>query len=199
MKLILASASPRRQEILHTLGFPFTVFPCDVDESLPAAIAPRDAVTMLAERKGAAACARLSDPDALILSADTVVAMNGAIYGKPHTAARAHEMLHAFSGGTHEVWTGISLTYGGKRVSAAECTHVFFRTLTDAEIDRYIAKESPLDKAGAYGIQGLASLFVEKIEGDYFNVVGLPMYRVARLAAEAFGIDLMALAASEKE
>lgn len=201
MEIILASKSPRRKEILQTLRLPFRVFPCEVNEDLPDQIAPQDAVLALAERKRAAAVERLRSlsalaPDSLVLSSDTVVALDGHIFGKPHDAADARQMLHAFSGRRHEVWTGVSLSVGDKQVGAAECTYVTFRPLTAQEIDRYIEIERPFDKAGAYGIQGLASLFIEGIEGDYFNVVGLPVFRIALLARAAFGIDLMAAADS---
>ena len=172
MKLILASGSPRRSEILKNAGYEFVVKPTSADESLPDGILPEDAVKLLSERKADAAKIEYSD---VVLSADTVVALEDKILGKPSDKAEAFLMLRSLSGKTHSVYTG------------AVKTDVLFYPLTDDEINAYIATGEPFDKAGAYGIQGRAAVFVEKIDGDYYSVVGLPLSRCARVLRD-FGI-----------
>ncbi len=175
MEFILASGSPRRRQLLEQIGITdFTVRPTDADETLPAGMAPGPAVELLSRRKGEAAQA-LAGPEPLILAADTVVALDGAILGKPRSREEAVSMLTALSGRTHEV------------------TAVTFRPLTAAEIDAYVQSGEPMDKAGSYGIQGLGALLAERLEGDYFNVMGLPLCRLGRMLAR-FGLDLMAAA-----
>lgn len=175
--LILASASPRRREILTILGIPHRVLVSDADETLPSRITPAAAVETLAARK-ADAVAPLCAPGDTILAADTVVAIDGDILGKPRDEADAAAMLRRLSGRAHTVYTGVALRRGGRQMIAHEVTQVHFAPLTDDEIVAYIATGEPMDKAGAYAIQGRAARFIEGIEGDYFNVVGLPARRV---------------------
>ena len=190
VRLILASASPRRKELLGRFRLPFEVIPARGEEAAPWEIPPGDLVRRLAEAKAAEVARSVSDPRAVIVAADTVVELDGRILGKPGTPERAKAMLTALSGKTNRVWSGLCVRRGKETRSACECTDVMFRELTAAEIDAYIATGEPLDKAGAYGYQGLASLFVERIEGDYFNVVGLPLCRLGELLRE-FGIELL--------
>jgi septum formation protein len=171
MNLVLASASPRRQELLRTARIPFTVRPAEVDEQPFPGESPEAYVRRLAEAK-----ARVSwQPGEVALGADTVVTLDGLLLGKPSDAADARRMLRLLSGRTHQVLTGICLYDGTAIRGAVENTAVEFLELTDEEIDAYVAGGEPLDKAGAYGIQGEASKFVKRVDGCYFNVVGLPL------------------------
>ena len=191
MEFILASGSPRRRQLLEQIGLrDFTVRPTDADESLPAGIHPGEAVERLSARKGMAARLQ-AGPEALILAADTVVALDGAILGKPGGREEAVSMLTARSGRTHQVYTGVTLIRGEEILTEHEVTAVTFRPLTAAEIDAYVQSGEPMDKAGAYGIQGLGALLAERLEGDYFNVMGLPLCRLGRMLAR-FGLDLLA-------
>ena len=165
----------------------FVVRPTDADESLPEGIDPGAAVELLSRRKGEAARAQAGEGD-LILSADTVVALDGAILGKPHSREEAVSMLTALSGRTHQVYTGVTLARGEDILTEHEVTAVTFRPLTAAEIEAYVRSGEPMDKAGAYGIQGLGALLAERLEGDYFNVMGLPLCRVGRMLTR-FGLD----------
>lgn len=174
MKLVLASASPRRQELLRTARIPFTVRPAEVDEQPLANESPEAYVRRLAEAKARASW----QSGELTLGADTVVTLDGLILGKPSDAADARRMLRLLSGRSHQVLTGICLYDGTKTRATVETTEVEFLELTNEEIDAYVAGGDPLDKAGAYGIQGEASKFVKRVEGCYFNVVGLPLARV---------------------
>lgn len=187
--LILASASPRRHELLTAAGIPHTVLTADVDESFPHGIAPHETVERLSLRK-ARAVLPLAPQDSIILAADTVVALDGEILGKPKNEDDARRMLSALSDREHHVYTGITLTNGEKSFSAHERTTVRMRKITPAEIDAYIATGEPMDKAGAYGIQARASLFVTGIEGDYANVVGLPVRLVGDILSRQFGYPL---------
>ena len=191
MEFILASGSPRRRQLLEQIGLrDFTVRPTDADESLPAGIHPGEAVERLSARKGMAARPQ-AGPEALILAADTVVALDGAILGKPGGREEAVSMLTALSGRTHQVYTGVTLIRGEEILTEHEVTAVTFRPLAAAEIDAYVQSGEPMDKAGAYGIQGLGALLAERLEGDYFNVMGLPLCRLGRMLAR-FGLDLLA-------
>lgn len=185
MKLILASGSPRRAEILAQGGFVFEKRVSEADETLPGGIAPAAAVEYLAKQKGAAVPRNAGE---VILSADTVVALNNKILGKPADRTDAAQMLHMLSGRTHSVFTGVYLTDGTREILFHEKTDVTFFPLTDAEIQRYIDGGEPMDKAGAYGIQGRGALFVKEIHGDYLNVVGLPLAKTAKQLKEVFGI-----------
>lgn len=179
--LILASASPRRKELLERLDLKFTVCPADVDETM---LPDEDALAYplrTAVKKAMAVAARRDH--AVVIAADTVVAVDNEILGKPKSEADAKEMLRRLSGREHVVITGIGIadTASGRTLSATEQTIVYFHSLTEEEIDAYVASGEPLDKAGAYGIQGKGSLLVRKIDGDYFNVVGLPLSKLYRL------------------
>ena len=189
-RLILASGSPRRRELLARFGRPFEVIPAVGEESAEGASSPEKVVLRLAEAKAAEVSGRVGDPDAVVVAADTVVELDGEILGKPGTPEKAAAMLRRLSGRVHRVWSGVCVRRGGESLSAAECTSVRFRRLTGFEIAAYVATGEPLDKAGAYGYQGLACLFVERIEGDYFNVVGLPLCRLGRMLAE-LGVTLL--------
>ena len=189
-RLILASGSPRRRELLDKFGIHYEILPAQDEESAPAELTPGERVKTLAAHKAAEVAQRVNDPAAVILAADTLVELDGQILGKPGTPKRAAEMLHALSGRAHRVWSGVCVREGGRILTESECTLVHFRTLSDAEIEAYIQTGEPLDKAGAYGYQGLASLFVERIEGDFFNVVGLPVCRTGQMLRE-FDISLL--------
>lgn len=188
MELILASGSPRRSELLNQIGLTFSVHPADVDETLDPDWTPAEAVERLSAHKAEAVAQRF--PDRLILAADTVVSLEGDIMGKPLTPQGAFAMLTALSGRTHEVFTGLTLRQGDRVVTVSERTAVTFRPLTAEEISAYIATGEPMDKAGAYGIQGRGALFITGIEGDYFNVMGLPLCRLGQLLEKDFGLDL---------
>ena len=186
MELILASASPRRRELLSRLGLEFTVLAAQADETLLPGLSPREQVIRLSAIKAQAVREALeSRPGQVIVSADTVVVLDNAILGKPKDTAQAAEMLRALSGRTHLVLTGVTvLTEDGPRQLCEE-TQVFFRPLRETEITAYIRTGEPMDKAGAYGIQGYGALFVEKLIGDYYNVMGLPLCALGRLLREA--------------
>lgn len=180
--LVLASASPRRRELLSSLGLTFTIAPADVDESLLPGEDPFDAAERLAREKAAAA-ARNADAGALVIAADTLVVLEHRALGKPRDRGDAARMLRALSGKRHEVVTGVALARGGRTVSGREVTEVLFAPMSEAEIARYVASGEPDDKAGAYAIQGIAGLFIERVEGSPSNVVGLPVRLVGTLAA----------------
>lgn len=185
MQLILASGSPRRAEILTQGGFTFEKRVSEADETLPQGITPAAAVEYLAKQKGRAVPRNAGE---IVLSADTVVALDGRILGKPADRADAVQMLRMLSGRTHSVFTGVCLADGEREILFHEKTDVTFFSLTDAEIQNYIDSGESMDKAGAYGIQGRGALFVEKIHGDYLNVVGLPLAKTAKQLKEVFGI-----------
>lgn len=191
MNIILASGSPRRHEILRDAGIPHTVRPAHADESLPEGIAPADAVAMLARRKAEAAVAETAplDGETLIIAADTLVACKGEIYGKPKDREDAFRMISSMVGGCHSVLTGVCVTDGEEFITEAEESLVFMRNAEDSEIYSYIDNFEPYDKAGAYGIQEAAGLFVCRIEGDYPNIVGLPLCRTG-LMLKHFGCPL---------
>jgi septum formation protein len=185
-RLVLASGSPRRRELLSRLGVHFTIRVPDVDERPGPAEEPRVYVERLARLKATrAATPGRTDPREIVLAADTTVALAGSILGKPTDAADAEVMLRALSGRTHQVHTAIAVTGRRGLTSSVTTTAVTFRPLSPAEISAYVATGDPLDKAGGYGIQGLAGQFVRRIEGDYTAVVGLPMAQTAALLAEA--------------
>lgn len=182
MYLILASASPRRRELLAGAGFDFKWEPVDIDESVHKGETPADYVRRLAIAKAEAALDR--HPGAVVLGADTAVVSRGRILGKPEGAADATRMLELLSGRWHVVLTGVAVLSGTRRLSDVAATRVRFATLTREEIASYVESGEPLDKAGAYGIQGLASRFVERVDGSCSNVVGLPVATVYRLLRE---------------
>ena len=172
--LILASMSPRRREILALAGFEFTVHPADIDESVPDGTPADSAVMMTAQKKAEAVLPNASEED-VILAADTVVCLDGVIIGKPATTDEAVKTLRTLSDRTHTVYTGYCLLKGGKRISGVEATNVTFRELDGNEIADYVASGEPMDKAGAYGLQGRGCTFAKRIDGEYFNVIGLPI------------------------
>ncbi len=191
MKLILASASPRRAEILRNAGIRFEICSTGVDESRLDNESPGDYVRRLALAKVSSAAEKNPNPgaDVLIIGADTVVVVDSAILGKPASGDDAQRMLRSISGRVHEVHTGLALlqTSGMQQRVVEEITKVHFARLTDHEIEDYIATREPFDKAGAYAIQGLGGRYVTRIEGCYFNVMGLPLARLWTLLRE-FGL-----------
>ena len=190
-RLILASGSPRRKEILQSLGLSFEILTAEVDEEVDAGLSPGEAVAVLAERKCLAVAKKLGFPEnALIIAADTLVFKDGKPFGKPGTAERASEMLRALSGATHSVFTGLSLCCGNVCSSGFNRTDITFRNMTDEEISLYVSTGEPLDKAGAYGIQGRGSVFVSSISGDYHATVGLSVCSLFTMSKSVFGIDL---------
>ena len=190
MKIILASASPRRRELLERVGLTnFTVAAPNVDESVEPGLSPADMVETLSLRKARAA-AQNARPDELIIAADTVVALDGTVLGKPRDEDDAFAMLSALSGREHRVCTGVTVLRGDRAVTEHEVTAVTFRELSPDEIWGYIATGEPMDKAGAYGIQGIGALLVSGIRGDYSNVMGLPVFRLGQILRE-FGLDLL--------
>lgn len=181
MKLILASTSPRRAELLHDAGFSFVAISSAVDETPIPGESPHELVQRLADAKAELVAARATGP-AIVLAADTVVTLEGRLFGKPRTADDARHMLEQLSGRTHAVITGVTLIRlpDTERRTFVESTLVHFAQLDPEEITRYLATEEPHDKAGAYAIQGRAGRYISRIEGDYFNVVGLPLARVTQ-------------------
>ena len=170
--LVLVSRSPRRSELLKQAGIPFSVRPAAIDETPLADETPRRHVERLAREKALAVEAGTGET---VLGADTVVVLDGRILGKPADAADAARMLESLSGRMHEVLTGVCLRRGGRTEASCEVTRVWFAALTPEEVAAYVASGEPMDKAGAYAIQGLASKFISRIEGSYSNVVGLPV------------------------
>lgn len=184
-KLLLASASPRRAEILRAVNWPFETLAANIDETLIAGESAKDMVERLA--LGKAEVAARERPNALVLGADTTVVVDSEILGKPQDEAEARKMLRLLSGRWHDVLTGVALLRGGAGkhcVVTHERTQVRFGRMSDAEIDWYIQSGEPMDKAGAYAVQGRAALFIEEIKGEYWNVVGLPIRTVYRLAGD---------------
>lgn len=177
-KLILASGSPRRKELLELAGVPFEIVVSEIEETIGAYSSPADIVMSLALQKASAVVE--NHEDSVVLGADTIVTYESRILGKPKDETEAKEILQLLSGKTHEVYTGVALISKEKTVTFYERTEVTFWELTEEEIDAYIATKEPLDKAGSYGIQGKGSIFVQHIQGDYYSVVGLPIARLVR-------------------
>lgn len=175
MQLILASGSPRRKELLSLFRIPFTVIPADVDETMDPANAPCEEVARLSAKKARAV---KREPDDVVIAADTIVVCEGKVLGKPKSEENAYHMLSLLSGRDHQVMTGCTVLRGEKCETFTEVTDLHFRTLSEREIRAYIASGEPMDKAGAYGIQGGAALFCRRMEGDYYNVMGLPVCRL---------------------
>lgn len=180
--LVLASASPRRVQLLQQAGAVFTVTDPGPDREWPGEAPPRSGVRALALDK--ARRVAVDRPEAVVLGADTVVVIRGERLGKPANLAEARAMLQRLHGRKHEVWTGLALVHAGEQRTAAECTVVRMAKLSERDLDTYLATGESLDKAGAYGIQGLAGQFIKGIEGDYTNVVGLPLARLRQLLEE---------------
>lgn len=187
-RIILASQSPRRRQLLGQIWpGPFTVLVPQADESYDPSLSPQEIVSAICRKKADAAAALAGDEDAVIIAADTMVFLDGLRLGKPHSQAEAAEMLRALSGRTHTVCTGVTVRRGDRRETRSETTGVTFRSLTDREIRHYVSTGDPMDKAGAYGVQGLGALLVERLDGDFFNVMGLPVLRLSRML-ERFGV-----------
>ncbi len=192
MKIILASKSPRRREILELLGLDFTVDTADTDEFCEL-LSPGDRVAALATQKGEAVIQKKCDEgqglnDTLIIACDTLVYIDGEFLGKPKDREDAYRMLTLLSGKSHEVWSGIYIYFNGKTISRAEVTRVKFCEMSHKEKERYLDSGEPFDKAGAYAVQGKAAVYIKGLEGDYFNVVGLPVNLLYGTLKEEFGI-----------
>ena len=178
MEVILASQSPRRKELMGLFHIPFTVRVSDADETMPPELSPAEAVALVSRRKAEAVPRQADD---LVIAADTIVVLGEEILGKPKDPADARRMLHLLSGRDHQVMTGMTLLRGETAMVCTEITDIHFRPLSDREIDAYIRTGEPMDKAGSYGIQGGAALFAERLVGDYYNVMGLPVCRLGQL------------------
>ena len=187
MRIILASRSPRRRELLLQMGIgTLDILVPDTPEVAPPGLSPAELVTFLSVEKAKAA-AELAEPGALLIASDTMVELDGKLLGKPRDEAEAFSMLRRLAGRVHTVYTGLALYRDGLLRTACDHTDVRFRTLTDGEIRAYIATGEPMDKAGAYGIQGRGSVLVEAIYGDFFTVMGLPVCRLGQMLPE-FGV-----------
>ena len=184
MGFILASASPRRKEILEKVGFSFRICVTDVDETMNTLLPLEEAVKEIALKK-ALAVNEVKEED-IIIAADTIVVLDGEVFGKPKDYLEAKEMLSKLSGRTHQVYTGFALVNKQKQISECVMTKVTFHTLSEQDIEDYMNTGEPFDKAGAYGIQEKGCLLVKEIEGDYFNVIGLPISRVNQILNEYF-------------
>ena len=189
-RIVLASASPRRKELLELIGLKFKVVPSTYEEDMTLKLSPRRLACLLSAKKAEDVALRC--PDALVIAADTFIDLNGRLLGKPQTPAEAKQMLRSLSNRSHEVITGFTVldTTSGNRISKAVATKVYFKKLTRQEIDAYVASGEPMDKAGAYAIQGLGSIIIKKIDGDYFNVIGLPLNALTS-ALRKFGIAVL--------
>ena len=181
MNVILASQSPRRKELMGLFHIPFTVRVSDADETMDPELPAADAVAAVSRRKAEAVP---RNPDDLVIAADTIVVCCGEILGKPADTADAFRMLRLLSGRDHQVMTGMTILRGKECRTVTEITDIHFRELSDREINAYIRTGEPMDKAGSYGIQGGAALFAERLVGDYYNVVGLPVCRLSQLLRE---------------
>ncbi len=183
--LYLASASPRRRELLAMLGLNFTVCPADCDEAMDPARSPEEEVGRVSALKAAAAQA---PEDAIVIAADTIVVCEDEVMGKPKDVADARRMLLKLMGNSHRVLTGVTVKQGEKSLTHVESTSLHFREATEAELEAYLASGESLDKAGAYGIQGKAGIFCEAMTGDYYNVMGLPLCALSKMLAQ-FGVS----------
>lgn len=191
MSIILASQSPRRRQLLGQIGLDhFIVRPARGEEVMDPALSPAQLVEELSRQK-AREVAGASDPGDLVIAADTVVAIDGRVLGKPHDREGACAMLSALSGREHTVYTGVTVCRDDRMLTQHEATQVRFRSLSPREIRAYVDSGEPMDKAGAYGVQELGALLVEGIRGDYFNVVGLPLCRLGQMLSQ-FGVELLA-------
>jgi septum formation protein len=182
VRVVLASQSPRRRELLALVGIPHDVVPADIDETPLPHEAPAAYTERLAREKAAAVAHRF--PDAVTIGSDTTVVIDGELLAKPEDEADARRMLRQLSGRTHTVHTAVAVSRGDRVASGVEDVAVTFRALSDDEIAAYVATREPMDKAGAYGIQGFGATIVERIDGDYFAVMGLPLVRLTRLLAQ---------------
>lgn len=185
MGIILASKSPRRQELLSLMGLEFQVVTADIDETIDKSLPIEQEIARLSRQKAEA----IDDNDNIIISADTVVVLGNTVMGKPRDAENARQMLNVLSGKTHRVITAVTVKNGDKIRTEVVITEIVFRELSKREIDSYVASGSPMDKAGAYGVQEKAAAFVKEIHGDYFSVVGLPVCTLAVMLRE-FGVEI---------
>ena len=189
-QIVLASGSPRRRELLERIGITdFTVRVPEVEESFPEGLTPPQVVSHISREKAEAA-AKLCGPEDIVITADTMVFLDDARLGKPRDEAHALEMLLALQGRRHTVCTGVTVRQGERRFTESESTDVYFRSATEPELRNYIATGEPMDKAGAYGVQGRGALLVERLDGDFFNVMGLPVVRLSRMLSR-FGVHLL--------
>ena len=189
-KIVLASGSPRRQELLRRIGVTdFDIRVPVTEESYPAGLSPQETVAYISREKADAA-AKLCADDEIVITADTMVFLDDQRLGKPADEADALRMLTALQGRRHTVCTGVTVRQGGRLLTDTESTQVYFRPASREELLRYIASGEPMDKAGAYGVQGLGALLVQKLDGDFFNVMGLPVLRLSQMLAQ-FGIFLL--------
>ena len=179
-RVILASASPRRRELLTLVGIPHEVRPADIDETYLDGEIPREHALRLAREKAE----RAREPDAVVIGSDTIVVVDGEVLGKPATDDDALRMLRRLGGRSHTVITAVAVAWKGRILADAETVDVTFHPLSDDEIRGYIATREPMDKAGAYGIQGFGATIVARVDGDYFAVMGLPLQRMVRLMRE---------------
>ena len=187
-RIVLASGSPRRQELLGRMGIrDFVVSVPQVEEVCPEGLTPEETVCHISRQKSAAVQA---EPDDIVITADTMVFLDGKRLGKPKDKADALRMLSALQGRHHTVCTGVTVRQGEKVLTRAQSTQVWFRTASTEELKNYIRSGEPMDKAGAYGVQGLGALLVERIDGDFFNVMGLPVLLLSRMLAQ-FGVTLL--------
>ena len=191
MQLILASASPRRKELLGLFHIPFTIRVADIDETMDPAKPPFDEVARVSRLK---ALAVEREKDDVVIAADTIVVCEGRVLGKPRSAAEAVQMLSLLSGRDHQVMTGCTVLRNNRCETFTEVTDLHFRSLRQKEIENYVASGEPMDKAGAYGIQGYGCLLVEGIVGDYYNVMGLPVGLLSHMLKQ-FGVNCLKLAA----
>lgn len=187
--IYLASQSPRRRELLRRMGLDFTVRTAPVDETMDETKPLAEEIARVSRRKAEAILGQVT-PEDVIIAADTLVTIDGRRLGKPRDEKQAAQMLRSLSGRTHQVLTGVSVLRGSRAISATEETTIHFRPLTEAEIAAYIATGEPMDKAGAYGIQGFASIFVDYMRGDYYNVMGLPVCRLTGMLRQ-FGVTVL--------
>jgi len=189
MKIVLASGSPRRKELLEMLGIKdMKIIPAAGEETAPQGLGPEELVKLLSAEK-AREVAQLCAEDEIVIAADTIVWVNDRVFGKPHSREDAVRMLRTLSGNTHQVYTGVTVIRGETELSRSEMSKVHFRELEAEEIEAYVDSGEPMDKAGAYGAQGKAALFVRGIEGDFFNVMGLPLCTLGEMLKE-LGIRL---------
>lgn len=188
MNLVLASKSPRRKELLSLLDLDFQIITADIDETMDSSLPVTDEVARISYEK-ALAVANNIDGNSVIISADTIVELDGKLMGKPKDEPDAEQMLKSLSGNTHNVHTAVTVLQGDKHKTRVVTTAVTFRDISDEEITAYIETREPMDKAGAYGIQGRASKFVSSIVGDYFNVVGLPLCSLSQMLKD-FDINI---------
>ena len=188
--IVLASGSPRRQELLQNIGITeFDIRVPQTEETFPAGLSPQQVVAYISREKAEAA-AKLCTPEEIVITADTMVFLDEARLGKPADEADALRMLTALQGRHHTVCTGVTVRQGDRSLTESETTEVYFRPAAEAELRAYIATGEPMDKAGSYGVQGKGALLVEKLNGDFFNVMGLPVLRLSRMLAQ-FGVNLL--------